>query len=107
MSRTLFARVAVASAALAFAAAPAFAVTVQNNFDKPVEITADHGDQEPKTTIDPGKSVRIDCQGCELRAPAFSYGVSAAKGDKLVIDSRGMLTYGDDASGKKSGAAAN
>jgi len=95
---TLAKSMVVALGATAFAAAPAFAVTVANSFDKPVEVTADLGASEPKTTIEAGKSAQIDCAGgCELRVnTGNSYGLSVASGQSVVIGKDGILAYGGD-----------
>jgi len=90
-----FARVATLSiGALALTAAPALAVSVANQTDKPVEVTVDLGATEPKTNIEAGKTAKLDCpEGCEIRAVGLnSYGVGAKAGDKLVIKD-GMLGF--------------
>lgn len=88
----------LALGATAFAAAPALAVTVANQFDKAVEVTADLGEKEPKTTIEAGKSAQIDCPGgCELRVnTGNSYGLAAASGQSVVIGKDGMLSHAGD-----------
>lgn len=85
---------AVSIGAVALAAGPALAVSVSNQTDKAVEVTADLGANEPKTNVEAGKTAKIDCpEGCEIRAPGLnSYGVSAKSGDKLVIKD-GMLGF--------------
>lgn len=94
---------ALALAAVTFAAAPALAVTVTNQTDKAHEITVDLGATEPKTSIDAGKSAKLDCpEGCELRINSGNaYGLSAAKGDKVVIGKDGMLAHGGAATETK------
>lgn len=82
-----------------FAAAPALAVTVANQTDKPLELTIDLGAEEPTKTVEAGKSLKVDCpEGCEIRAVGLnSYGVSAKTGENLVIKD-GMLQHADGAS---------
>lgn len=95
-----FAKAAVlALGATAFAAAPAFAVTVANKFDKAVEVTADLGAEEPKTTIEAGKSAQINCPGgCELRVnTGNAYGLAATAGQSVEIGRDGMLVHAGDA----------
>lgn len=92
-----FARIAaIAVGATAIAAGPALAVTVANPTDKALEITADHGEKEAKTSIDAGKSAKIDCaDGCEIRAVGLnSYGVSVKPGDSLTVKD-GMLQHAE------------
>lgn len=83
------------TAALLLAAGPAFAaVSVTNQSDKAHEITADHGDKEPKMTIEPGKRASVDCpSGCELRVTGMGYGLPAKPGDAVVIGKDGMLAF--------------
>lgn len=92
--RTFAQIAALAVGAAALAAGPAFAVTVANPTDKALEITADHGEKEAKTSIDAGKSMKIDCaDGCEIRAVGLnSYGVSAKTGDSLTVKD-GLLQH--------------
>lgn len=95
-----FAKAAVlAFGATAFAAAPAFAVTVANKFDKAVEVTADLGAEEPVTKIEAGKSAQINCPGgCELRVnTGNSYGLAATSGQSVEIGKDGMLSHAGDA----------
>ncbi|RXF74588.1 hypothetical protein [Hansschlegelia zhihuaiae] len=96
------ATVALAVGATLLAAGPALAVTVANETDKALEVTADLGAQEPKTKIEPGKSAKLDCpEGCEIRVEALnSYGVAAKTGAKLVIKD-GMLKHADAAKASK------
>ncbi|MDR4306492.1 hypothetical protein IHQ68_07670 [Chelatococcus sambhunathii] len=93
---------ALGFAAMALAAGPALAVTVQNPTDKALEVVADLGATEPKVTVEPGKSAKLDCpEGCEVRAIGLnSYGVSAKTGDKLTVKD-GALAYADGAAGEK------
>lgn len=93
---------ALGLAALALAAGPALAVTVQNPMDKPLEVTADLGATEPKITVDPGKSAKLDCpEGCEVRAVGLnSYGVSAKTGDRLTVKD-GVLAFSEGAAADK------
>lgn len=86
----------LAIGAVALAAGPALAVTVANPTDKALEITADHGEKEAKTSIDAGKSAKIDCaEGCEIRAVGLnSYGVSVKTGDSLTVKD-GMLQHAE------------
>ncbi|WP_378774485.1 hypothetical protein [Methylopila musalis] len=94
MTTTILARAAAVAAIGLFAAGPALAVTVTNTSDKAIEVTADLGEKEPKTNVDAGKTVTIDCpEGCELRVPTLSYGLAATKGDKVVINKEGVLAY--------------
>ncbi|MFC7053119.1 hypothetical protein ACFQI3_10510 [Hansschlegelia quercus] len=88
--------VMAALGALVLTTAPALAVTVTNLSDKAVEVTADRGVEEPKTKIEAGETVRLDCPGgCELRAPTMAYGLSAMPGDKAVFGKDNMLAYED------------
>ncbi len=107
-----WAKAAAASAALTLAAAPAFAVTVQNDYDKALDVKADHGAEEPTTRIEAGKSARIDCDGCELRVPTSGYGVHPEKGDKVVIAKDGIMRFAGEGyaandAGPKSGVKAD
>lgn len=74
------------------------AVTVANKFDKAVEVTADQGVEEPKTTIEAGKTAQIDCPGgCELRVnTGNSYGLAAQPGQSVVIGKDGMMSHAAD-----------
>ncbi|GLK75493.1 hypothetical protein GCM10008171_07470 [Methylopila jiangsuensis] len=94
IATTRLAQAAAVAAIGLFAAGPALAVSVSNMSDKAMEVTADLGENEPKTKIDAGKTVKIDCpEGCELRVPTISYGLAATKGDKVVIGKDGVLAY--------------
>jgi hypothetical protein len=85
---------AVAAAVTMLAAGPALAVTVTNQSDKSHEVTVDLGDKEPKTTIEAGKSAKLDCAGgCELRVTGMGYGLPGAPGEKLVIGKDSILAY--------------
>lgn len=85
---------ALAIGAVALSAAPALAVTVMNQTDKALEITADLGAEEPTTNVEAGKSAKIQCpEGCEIRATSLnSYGLMAKSGDKIVAKN-GTLAY--------------
>ncbi len=90
-----FAGLTAASVAVALlSAAPALAVTVTNQSDKTHEVVVDHGVDEPKTEIEAGKSMKLDCpNGCELRLTTSGYGLSAVTGDEAVIGKDGLLAY--------------
>ena len=84
---------------MTLAASPAFAITVTNQDKVEHTLTVDHGEAQADQKLAGGASTEFECKGgCELRVRGSGYGRSVEAGDKLVIDTEGMLRFGSEPS---------
>ena len=81
------------------AASPALAITVTNKDKAEHTLTVDQGETQADQKLTAGASTEVECQGgCELRVRGSGYGRSVEAGDKLVIDTEGMLRFASEPS---------